>query len=352
MFALTQRTPNRSLSTAGIAGLLILQPAICKPMALLPPMTSVQEVNLNMPIGRYTSPVKAHGALQVIGTHICDAYGRPYQLKGMSLFWSQWTGPYYNKKTIDALAENWLCSLVRIAMGAEEGKGGYLENPTKALLQVKTVVDATIAKGIYVIIDWHEEQAPSHVGQVTEFFTKMATTYGKSPNVIFEIYNEPNGPKWPAVKAYSETVIEAIRRTGSKNIIVVGSPRWSQDVDIASLDPIRGFENIAYSLHFYAGSHRQFLRDKAEAAIKNGLALFVTEWGTCDSSGNGGLDFAESDLWLKFLDDRAISWANFSLNDKAETTSTLKPGTQVTGRPMVSDLTPAGVYVFNHLVSR
>ncbi len=310
-----------------------------------------QAVPLKQPVGRYASPVKLHGALQVIGTHVCDSHGKPYQLKGVSLFWSQWTGPYYNKQTINALAEDWRCSVVRIAMGAEEGRGGYLEDPTKALDQVKTVVDAAIAKGIYVIIDWHEEQAPSHVVKATEFFTKMAKTYGKSPNVIFEIYNEPNGPQWPAVKAYSETVIGAIRKAGSDNLIIVGTPRWSQDVDIASLDPIKGFKNLAYCLHFYAGTHRQFLRDKAETAMRNGLALFASEWGTCDSSGNGGMDLTESDVWLNFLDKYKISWANFSLNDKAETTSMLKPGTHVTGRPSLTDLTPPGVYVFNHLVT-
>ena len=311
------------------------------------PITALLE-----PVGMYSSPVKAHGALQVIGTNICDASGKPYQLKGMSLFWSQWSGPFYNPATVNALAEDWRCSLVRIAMGAEEGKGAYLENPEATLAKVKAVVDAAIAKGIYVIIDWHEEQAVKHLSQATAFFQQMAMTYGQYPNVIFEIYNEPNGPQWPAIKAYSEAVIGAIRKTGSNNLIVVGTPRWSQDVEIAATDPITGYKNIAYSLHFYAGSHRQFLRDKATRAMKRGIALFVTEWGTCDSSGNGGLDFAESQIWLDFLDANHISWVNFSLNDKAETTSTLKPGTLVNGRPNFSDLTPAGAFVFNHLVAQ
>lgn len=290
---------------------------------------------LNQPVGSYSFPVAAHGALQVVGSHVCDASGKPYQLKGMSLFWSQWSGPFYTRETINALAKDWRCTVVRIAMGAEAGKGGYLENPADALAKVRTVVDAAIAKGIYVIIDWHEEPAP----------------YGTYPNLIFEIYNEPNGPEWPVIKGYAETVIGAIRKSGSTNLVVVGTPRWSQDVDIAALDPITDYKNIAYSLHFYAGSHRQFLRDKATQAMSKGIALFVTEWGTCDSSGNGGLDLTESDIWLRFLHLNSISWANFSLNDKAETTSTLKPGTLVKGRPSVSDLTPPGVFVFNHLVA-
>jgi endoglucanase len=111
-----------------------------------------------------------------------------------------------------------------------------------------------------VIIDWHKEhrvEAPTNETEAVAFFTQMATTYGAYPNVIFEIYNEPNGPQWPAVKAYAEIVIGAIRKTGSTNLIVVGTPSWSRDVDIAAVDPITDFKNIAYTLHFYAGSHRQ-----------------------------------------------------------------------------------------------
>ncbi len=325
-----------------------------KTSAASAPATAGPVITLNQPIGPYSSPVKAHGALQVVGAHVCDASGKPYQLKGMSLYWSHWSGQYYTKATINALAEDWRCSVVRAATGAEPGEGGYLDNPTAAVARVKTVVDAAIAKGIYVIIDWHKEHAvwaPSQVTQATAFFTQMATTYGSYPNVIFEIYNEPNGPKWPAIKAYAETVIGAIRKTGSTNLVVVGTPIWSQDVDIAALDPITDFTNVAYTLHFYAGSHKQFLRDKATKAMSKGIALFVTEWGTCDSSGNGGLDLAESSTWLDFLNQNSISWVNFSLHDKAETASALKPGTLVTGPPSASDLTPSGVFVYNKLVA-
>lgn len=345
-FADCSLTVTGQRKAAVVAPVAVATPAETRKTPQPEPITTLLE-----PVGMYSSPVKAHGALQVIGTKICDSRGKPYQMKGMSLFWSQWSGPYYNSATVNALAEDWRCSVVRIAMGAEEGKGGYLENPEATLAKVKTVVDAAIAKGIYVIIDWHEEQAVKHLPQATAFFKQMATIYGKYPHVIFEIYNEPNGPQWPAIKSYSEAVIAAIRKTGSNNLIVVGTPRWSQDVDIAAENPITGYKNIAYSLHFYAGTHRQFLRDKATQAMKRGMALFVTEWGTCDASGNGGLDFAESQVWLDFLDANNISWANFSLNDKAETTSTLKPGTLVNGRPKFSDLTPAGAFVFNHLVA-
>jgi endoglucanase len=299
-----------------------------------------------------TSPsgsfVSIHGALHIVDGQLRDAHDAPIQLRGMSLFWSQWSGPYYNGRTVRALAQNWHATVVRGAMGVSVS-GGYLNDPS-AFDGVRAVVDAAIAEGIYVIVDWHEEQAVTHTAEASAFFTAVAKVYGATPNVILEIYNEPHGPQWPAIKAYSEAVIGAIRSAGGKNLIIVGTPTWSQDVDIAAQDPITMDKNIAYTLHFYAGTHRDSLRAKAEAAMAKKLALFVTEWGTCDSSGNGGLDFVESQKWIDFINQHALSWCNWSLNDKRESASALEPGTTVDGPPKADDLTPSGKFVYQHLI--
>jgi endoglucanase len=292
--------------------------------------------------------VGIHGALQVVDGQLRDAHGAPIQLRGMSLFWSQWSGPYYNGGTVHTLATNWHATVVRAAMGVSN-PGGYLNDPS-AFDSARAVVDAAIAEGIYVIVDWHEELATNHTAEASAFFTAVAKVYGATPNVILEIYNEPNGPQWPAVKAYSEAVIGAIRRAGGKNLIIVGTPTWSQDVDVAAANPITVDKNIAYTLHFYAGTHRAPLRAKAEAAMAKGLALFVTEWGTCDSSGNGGLDLAESQTWIDFINQHKLSWCNWSLNDKRESASALEPGTTMNGPPGNGDLTPSGKFVYQHLL--
>jgi endoglucanase len=172
----------------------------------------------------------------------------------------------------------------------------------------------------------------------------MAGLYGQTPNVIFEIYNEPINQSWEEVKAYSEAVIGAIRSKGARNLVIVGSPTWSQRVDLAADNPIRD-SNVAYTLHFYANSHRQELRDKAQYALNKGVALFVTEFGVCDASGNGGVDLAETDRWMEFMDRNMISWANWSLFDKPESASALKPGASRTG-PWNNDvLTQSGEYI-------
>lgn len=294
------------------------------------------------------TPVAEHGLLKIADGKLSSASGQPVQFKGMSLFWSQWAGTWYTAATVDTLVDQWGCTLVRAAMGVESG--GYLTNPAAEKAKVKAVVNAAVAKGIYVIIDWHDHHADEHLPQSKEFFTEMATTYKNVPNVLFEVYNEPEKAPWAAVKAYAEAVIGAIRATGAQNVVIVGTPTWSQDVQKAADDPIKN-SNVAYTLHFYAGTHKQSLRDQASYAMKKGLALVVTEWGTCDASGNGGFNEAESEKWMQFLDANKLSWANWSLFDKKETASALKPGRSPKGPWTNDDLTPSGLFVVRFLAA-
>ena len=295
----------------------------------------------------YTNrPADTYGWLQVTNGKVCDQNGNPVQLRGMSLFWnySDWEETkYYNAKVLNWLADHLNASVIRAAMGANDGS--YSSST------ITTVVDAAIDRGIYAIIDWHEEKAVNHLTQASNFFVKMANLYKNNPNVIFEIYNEPNGPAWPAVKAYAVSVIGGIRATGSSNLIIVGTPTWSQDVDTAATDPVAGYDNIAYTLHFYAATHKQSLRDKAAIAINSGLALFVTEWGTCSASGNGALDLAESQIWINFLNQNSISWCNWTLGDKYETSSALVRGASASGVWSLGSLTESGKFVFNKILN-
>uniref|UniRef100_A0A915DNW5 Glycoside hydrolase family 5 domain-containing protein n=1 Tax=Ditylenchus dipsaci TaxID=166011 RepID=A0A915DNW5_9BILA len=84
---------------------------------------------------------------------------------------------------------------------------------------------------MYVIIDWHTDV--TYQAQAVAFFGKMAQNYAGVPNVLYEIYNEPLNIPWTNLVAYHTDVIKAIRKFDTKNIIIVGTPNWSQDVDVA-----------------------------------------------------------------------------------------------------------------------
>jgi mono/diheme cytochrome c family protein len=278
--------------------------------------------------------------------------GQPVSLAGYSLFWSNtgWGGEkFYNANAVKAVKEKLGGSIIRAAMGVEED-GGYLADASNKT-RVKTVVDAAIANDMYVLIDWHTHKAEDYKADAIEFFKEMATEYGDKPNVIYEIYNEPLAVSWSdVIKPYALDVIAEIRKIDPDNLIIVGTPNWSQDVDDAASDPITTFDNIAYTLHFYAGTHKQSLRDKAVTAMNANLPLFVTEWGSVDASGDGGVDAAETRTWIQFLQDNKISHLNWSLNDKAEGSSVLNPESDSDGAWDTNSYTDSGDLV-NELVA-
>ncbi|WP_082568696.1 cellulase family glycosylhydrolase [Rhizobacter sp. Root1221] len=281
--------------------------------------------------------------LSVSGNKIL-AGGQPASFAGNSLFWSNtgWGGEkFYNANVVRWLKSDWKSKVVRVAMGVEEDRG-YLSDAAGNKARVKAVVDAAIANDLYVIIDWHTHHAESYQPQAIAFFEDMARTYGKNNHVIYEIYNEPLQVSWSGIiKPYAQAVISAIRAIDPDNLIIVGTPNWSQDVDAASRDRLTG-SNIAYTLHFYAGTHGQGLRDKAQTALNNGAALFVTEWGSVSANGDGNVNETETSAWVDFMKSNGISNANWALNDKAEGASALVPGASNQGGWSASQLTRSG----------
>ncbi len=293
------------------------------------------------------SIVDKNGALSIKGNYVVNENGQPVSFAGNSMFWSNnyYKGNgFYNKKVIKHLKEKWKSEIIRVPMTADpEIHDSYIFDKKTNQSKLETVVNACIDLGLYVIIDWHSHNAHNTEKEAIEFFTEMAKKYGKYPNVIYEIYNEPLKVSWDTiVKPYSEKVIAAIRKIDPDNIIVVGTPHWSQDVDKASENPIIGYKNIAYTLHFYAASHKEWLINKAQKAIDNGLALIVTEWGSVEADGGGSVDSESTKIWMDFMKKHKLIHCNWSINNKDEGASALKPNTNVNGYWSEKDLTVSG----------
>ena len=300
------------------------------------------------------NPVAAHGGLQVVGTDLRDAAGNPVQLKGVSSQWLNYeTKPFpESKAAIQYARDHWKLSVLRAAMGVDAA-GGYLgtatgNNADAATMQSKvdTIIQNAIDLGIYVIVDWHTSNAVtatgSQVAQASAFFTDIAHRYGSLPNIIYETYNEPNRVTWAQIKPYHEAVVAAIRAEDPDNLIVLGTPTYSQDVDVAAQDPVAG-TNLLYTLHFYACTHRQSLRDKATTALAAGIGLFVTEFGSTPSDGGvvmRGDPYVcegETQTWFSWMADHNISGAAWKLDQCTDTSCILSAAAPVDG-PWTDDL--------------
>ena len=300
------------------------------------------------------TPVDNHGKLTLKGTDIVDKNGDKYQLKGVSTHGIAWFPEYVNQDAFQSLRDDMGANLIRIAMYSGENNGYCTGGDQKQLKElVKTGVDAATNLGMYVIIDWHvlgDQNPQTYKEEAKAFFEEMSSLYKDYDNVIYEICNEPNGgTSWSTIKKYAEKIIKGIRTYDKKAVILVGTPNWSQDVDQAALSPVskKYRKNVMYTLHFYAATHKEWLRNKAQAALDKGLPLFVSEFSICDASGNGGLDKAEAKKWLTFLDKNNISYMAWSLSNKAESSAFIKSGCSNTGKWSSKNLTAAGKWITN-----
>ncbi len=292
--------------------------------------------------------VTENGKLQVSGTQLCNKDGKPVVLRGMSTHGMQWYDQYASSNAIRNTAK-YGANLFRVAMYT--GENGYLSQPEAIKKKVIAAVDAAIANDMYVIIDWHilsDGNPMSHLPEAKAFFAEMAKKYKNEPAVLYEICNEPNGNvSWSKdVKPYATQLVKTIRDAGSDGVILIGSPTWSQDIHLAADDPVQG-KNLMYTLHFYAGTHGQWLRDRIDQALGKGLPVFVSEWGTSAADGNGGVYLNESKTWLDYLNKKGISWANWSLCDKGESSAALKGGTSPSATWSDKDLSESGKFVFS-----
>lgn len=299
----------------------------------------------NLIVNTAKKPSEA-GSLQIVdkdgGKTLADKNGIPIQLRGMSTHGLQWFPEIINDNAFKALANDWDSNMIRLAMYV--GESGYAENPA---IKDKVIegINLAIANDMYVIVDWHvhspgDPNAEIYSGAL-DFFEEISNLYPNNPHLIYELANEPNPGEpgvtndeagWKAVKSYAEPIIEMLRNNGNENVIIVGSPNWSQRPDLAADNPIDD-NNTMYSVHFYTGTHgpsknstdRENVMSNTRYAIENGVAVFATEWGTSEADGNNGPFLDEADVWLNFLNKNNISWANWSLTNKNETSGAFMP---------------------------
>jgi endoglucanase len=329
-------------------------------MSFIPTMTFAAE-----PVGSHLITAQAEkpssaGALQILDKGgvktLCDKDGDPIQLRGMSTHGLQWYPDILNNNAFAALSDDWGSNVIRLAMYVAEG--GYATNPEVTKNRVINGIDLAIANDMYVVVDWHvltpgDPNADTYQGAMA-FFKEISEKYPNDPHIIYELANEPNNGNpgvtndaagWEKVKSYAEPIIKMLRDSGNTNLVIVGSPNWSQRPDLAANNPIND-TNTIYTVHFYTGTHqpsadsndRGNVMSNARYALEHGVAVFASEWGTSEASGNNGPYLNEADVWLEFLNSNNISWCNWSLTNKNETSGSFIPF--ISGKSAATSLNP------------
>ncbi|WP_407271136.1 glycoside hydrolase family 5 protein [Radiobacillus sp. PE A8.2] len=298
---------------------------------------------------------------------IVDDHGDIVQLRGMSTHGLQWYSSILNNNAFAALKNDWQANVVRLAVYVNEN--GYNKHPEAMMEKVTRGIDLAIANDLYVIVDWHvhypgDPNDETYAGAM-DFFNEVSSLYPNNKHIIYEIANEPNDRDeegitndmdgWRRVKAYAEPIIAMLRETDNENLVIVGTPSWSQRPDLAAEEPIED-NNTAYTVHFYSGTHNDgYVMGNAKKALKNDVAIFVTEFGTSEAGGYNGPYLEETDEWLNFLDENHVSWVNWSASIKQEASAAFIPYTnldpgesQAWGEDV---LTESGMYIRDRLRS-
>ena len=289
------------------------------------------------------SPVAKWGRLQVKGTQIVSDKGKKVQLKGVSTHGIAWFPQYVNKSSFASM-KRMGANTIRLAFYSDPA-AGYDAGLYK---KVEEGIQAATGLGMYVVLDWHilsDGNPKKNQSKAKAFFKKMSNKYRKEKHVFYEICNEPNGGvQWKTIKSYAKSVIKVIRKADKNAVVIVGTPTWSQDVDMAAKSPLKG-KNIMYAFHFYAATHGDDLRAKVNAALRIKLPLFCSEFSACDASGNGNYDFSSANKWISLMNRNKISYCCWSLSNKPESASLLKSSCKKTSGFKTSDLSKMGRYI-------
>lgn len=268
------------------------------------------------------------GALQVKDGKLCSQDGVPVMLRGVSSYGLSMAESFINEPLFEELSRDVGINVFRMAMYTwGMGIVGYCTGADQERLKqdIRNGVEYAKMQDMYVIIDWHilqDGNPNTYIEEAKLFFAEMAQTYCDYNNVLYEICNEPNGVQWEDIKSYAEVIIPIIREYDPDSVIIVGTPTWSQEVDKPLADPLE-FDNLMYTLHFYSATHKDDLRNAAQAASQAGLPIFVTEYGVTAASGGLPRDLEEADKWIEMLEQENISYCMWSFSKVAEACSAI-----------------------------
>jgi len=221
-----------------------------------------------------SQPSKSAG-LKVSGNRLVTPDGKTVWLQGVNVCGLEWlVGGSNPVWSIHVAIDDWKANVIRLPVSDSfwfgHGRGKITSNDPGAY---RAIVDEAIrmaaSKGAYVVLDLHRYLAPDD--KCVEFWKDAAERYKNNPAVLFDILNEPHDTTWEvwrnggtfttkgrdarAIQSVGmQALVNAVRGTGAKNIIVAGGLGYAFDLtgilNGYALDD-KGGNGIMYATHFY-----------------------------------------------------------------------------------------------------
>ncbi|MFI2203265.1 cellulase family glycosylhydrolase [Streptomyces sp. NPDC020192] len=311
-----------------------------------------------------TSPPPSNGtapALHVSGTKLVDASGATHRLLGVNRSGGEfmcvqgygiWDGPV-DDAAIKAIAD-WKANAVRIPLNEECWLGLSNIKPeyggANYINAVKDLVARVEAHGLTPILDLHWSygqytgnsagcsdvhatcQKPMPDAQYgPSFWASVASTFKDDPAPVFDLFNEPypdratsstadawkcwrDGGTCPGISyavAGMQSLVDGIRNTGSKNLIMAGGLAYSNDLSQwAAYEPQDPVGNLAASYHVY-----NFNTCSSESCWNSTLAPVAAQVPLIAGEiGENTCSHGFIDQVMKWFDDRDLSYLGWTWN--------------------------------------
>lgn len=199
--------------------------------------------------------------LHVSGNKLIDASGTPVQLRGINRSGTEYMCIHNTGNVFDGPSDaasvramtNWKVNTVRIPLNEDCWLGINGINGASDYRQaIVKFVNLLNQNHMYAILDLHwnapgstlaaGQQVMADQDHAPAFWTSVASTFAGNNTVLFDLYNEPHSISWPCWKnggacegttfpiAGMQTLVNAIRATGAKNVIMAGGLAWANDL--------------------------------------------------------------------------------------------------------------------------
>ena len=305
-----------------------------------------------------SQPAKAPKELHTAGTKVLDSDGKEVWLQGVNAGGMESVAKdSHVLKSVEVGIDDWKSNVIRLPVKSNFwfGHGPYQphDGGEGYRLMVDQAVTLASNRGAYLLLDLHRFRAPEQ--EDIDFWKDAAARYKNNPAVLFDLFNEPHDVPWDIWRnggtvgekkagvdesaflsadeqaksnggfhsVGMQALLDTVRGTGARNVVVVGGLAWSGDLSGVTkgyaLEDKTG-NGIMYGWHNY-NWHKNWQGRVGDAMLK--YPIFVGEVG-CDTNKMKFIPLQDQEdpyTWfpdmIGFIQKNHLNWTAWCLHPKA-----------------------------------